>query len=164
MARFRPKRADRKQRPLCKLREVIEHVQQRAFTLLSRQRPNVATLDWDSSNHEVYGEQKEGADFAYDRTWCYNVLYATLAETGDMLYQHLREGNTYTSAGTTEALPGTIERGGEHFRHVRLRADSGFYDQQIVRICAEREVEFFIVAEQRKNLLRAVHAIAEDAW
>ena len=47
---------------------------------------------------------------------------------------------------------------------MRLRADSGFYDQQIVTICAEREVEFFIVAEQRRNLLKAVHAIPDSDW
>ena len=164
LARFKPKKKDQEQRPLRKLREVTEGIQQRAFALLPRQRRKVATLDWDSSNHEVYGEQKEGADFAYDKTWCYNVLYATLAETGDVLYQELREGNTYTSAGTTDVLPATIGRVSEHFRHVRLRADSGFYDQEIVKICAQRQVEFFIVAEQRKNLLKAVHAIPEDAW
>ena len=45
-----------------------------------------------------------------------------------------------------------------------MRADSGFYDQKIVKICAEREVEFFIVAEQRRNLLKAVHAIPESDW
>ena len=109
----------------------------------------------------MYGEQKEGADFAHD---AYNVLYATLAETGDVLYQGLREGCTYTSAGTTEVLPGTIERVSRYFRSVRMRADSGFYDQKIVKICAEREVEFFIVAEQRRNLLKAVHAIPESDW
>ena len=164
LARFKPKKNDREQRPLHKLREAIEIAQQRAFALLPRQRRKVATLDWDCSNHEVYGEQKEGADFAHDKTWCYNVLYATLAETGDVLYQDLREGNTYTSAGTTAVLPATIERVSEHFRHVRLRADSGFYDQEIVKICVEQEVEFFIVAKQHRNLLKAVHAIPEDAW
>ena len=123
---------DTEPRRLRKLRQVIEAIQQAAFALLPRRRRKVATLDWDSSNHQVYGEQKEGADFAHDRTWCYNVLYATLAETGDVLYQGLREGNTYTSAGTTEVLPGTIERVSRYFGSVRMRADSGFYDQRIV--------------------------------
>ena len=167
LARFRHEQdEDKGQEPrrLRKLRQVIEAIQQAAFALLPRRRRKVATLDWDSSNHQVYGEQKEGADFAHDRTWCYNVLYATLAETGDVLYQGLREGNTYTSAGTTKVLPGTIERVSRYFGSVRMRADSGFYDQRIVKICAEREVEFFIVAEQRRNLLKAVHAIPDSEW
>ena len=167
LARFRHEKDEAKAqepRRLRKLRQVIEAIQQASFALLPRRRRTVATLDWDSSNHEVYGEQKEGADFAHDKKWCYNVLYATLAETGDVLYQGLREGCTYTSAGTTEVLPGTIERVSRYFRNVRMRADSGFYDQEIVKICAEREVEFFIVAEQRRNLLKAVHAIPESDW
>ena len=100
LARFRHEKDEAKgqePRRLRKLRQVIETIQQAAFALLPRRRRTVATLDWDSSNHEVYGEQKEGADFAHDKKWCYNVLYATLAETGDVLYQGLREGCTYTS-------------------------------------------------------------------
>ena len=55
-------------------------------SMLPRERRKVATLDWDSSIHEVYGQKKEGADFAYDNTWSYSALYGTLAETGDVLY------------------------------------------------------------------------------
>ena len=146
------------------LREVTEDIQQDAFRMLPRERRGVATLDWDSSNHEVYGRQKEGADYAYDHSWCYNVLYGTLAETGDVLYQGLREGNTYTSVGTAEVLPGTIDRVREHFHSIRMRGDSGFYDQEIVKICEAREVEYFIVAEQHKNVLNAVRRIPESAW
>ena len=78
--------------------------------MLPRERRKVATLDWDSSIHEVYGQKKEGADFAYDNTWSYSALYGTLAETGDVLYLGLREGYRHTSYGTKEVLPGTIER------------------------------------------------------
>lgn len=159
LARF----AKRKQ-PLRKLREAAEAIQQKAFALLPKERRAVATLDWDSSNHEVYGEKKEGADFAYDNTWCYSVLYGTLAETGDVLCQQLREGNTYTSAGVAHVLPGTIERVKEHFESVRMRGDSGFYDQRIVEICADHDVEFFIVAKQHRNVLKAVQAIPESGW
>ena len=129
LARFRHEKDEAKgqePRRLRKLRQVIEAIQQASFALLPRRRRTVATLDWDSSNHEVYGEQKEGADFAHDKKWCYNVLYATLAETGDVLYQGLREGCTYTSAGTAEVLPGTNRTGQQvlsqraHARRLRL--------------------------------------------
>ena len=94
------------------------------------------------------GQKKEGADFAYDNTWSYSALYGTLAETGDVLYLGLREGYRHTSYGTKEVLPGTIERVSKHFREVRMRADSGYYSQALVKICEQREVEFFIVAKQ----------------
>ena len=92
------------------------------------------------------------------------MLYGTLAETGDVLYVGLREGYRHTSYGSEEVLPGMIERVREHFRAVRMRGDSGYYDQQLVKICAARGVEFFIVAKKHANVMKAVHAIPESAW
>ena len=54
--------------------EVGEDLQQQSFAMLPRVRREVATIDLDSSIHEVYGEKKEGADFAYNNTWSYSVL------------------------------------------------------------------------------------------
>lgn len=171
LARFAGKRENRKERDekrakvaLSELREGIAEVQQRAFGLLDRARRKVATMDCDSSIHEVYGDKKEGADYSYDKRWSYSALYVTLAETGDVLELALREGSRYTSTGTTAVLPGVIERVGRYFRKLRMRGDSGFYDQEIVRICDAREVEFFIVAEQRENLMKAVQGIRESEW
>ena len=47
-----------------------------------------------------------------------------------------------------------IKRVGEHFRAVRMRADSGYYDQKLVQICAARGVEFFIVAKKHANVMK----------
>ena len=91
-------------------------------------------------------------------------MYATLAETGDVLYLGLREGYRHTSYGTKEVLPGTIERVSKHFRTVRMRADSGYYSQALVKICEQRGVEFFIVAKQHRNLMNAVREIPESHW
>ena len=150
--RFGDRKRDRHGLALKELRETTEAVQQDAFALLPRERRRVATLDWDSSIHEVYGNKKEGADWAYNNTWSYSGLYGTLAETGDLLYLGLREGYRHTSYGMKEVLPGTIERVGKHFRELRMRADSGYYSQALVRICEDREVEYFIVAKQHRNL------------
>ena len=146
------------------LQETTAGIQERAFGLLPRERRRVATMDWDSSIHEVYGEKKEGADWAYNNTWSYGVLYGTLAETGDLLHVGLREGFRHTSYGTKEVLPGTIERVQRHFRELRVRADSGYYSQALVDICEQREVEYFIVAKQHRNLMNAVRGIPEAEW
>ena len=155
---------DRNAVALSELREVGEDLQQQSFAMLPRVRREVATIDLDSSIHEVYGEKKEGADFAYNNTWSYSVLYGTLAETGDLLYMDLREGYRHTSYGSKDVLPGMIKRVGEHFRAVRMRADSGYYDQKLVQICAARGVEFFIVAKKHANVMKAVHALPASAW
>ena len=162
--RFGDDQQDKQRQGLAELRDTTEAVQQEAFGMLPRERRKVATLDWDSSIHEVYGQKKEGADFAYDNTWSYSALYGTLAETGDVLYLGLREGYRHTSYGTKEVLPGTIERVSKHFRQVRMRADSGYYSQALVNICEQRGVEFFIVAKQHRNLMNAVREIPESHW
>ena len=162
--RFGDRKRDRYGLALKELRETTEAVQQDAFALLPRDRRRVATLDWDSSIHEVYGNKKEGADWAYNNTWSYSGLYGTLAETGDLLYLGLREGYRHTSYGMKEVLPGTIERVGKHFRELRMRADSGYYSQALVRICEDREVEYFIVAKQHRNLMNALREIPESHW
>ena len=110
--RFGDDQQDKQRQGLAELRDTTAAVQQEAFGMLPRERRKVATLDWDSSIHEVYGQKKEGADFAYDNTWSYSALYGTLAETGDVLYLGLREGYRHTSYGTKEVLPVERRRGG----------------------------------------------------
>ena len=66
---------DRNAVALSELREVGEDLQQQSFAMLARARREVATIDLDSSIHEVYGEKKEGADFAYNA----NVMKAVHA-------------------------------------------------------------------------------------
>ena len=89
---------------LQELRETTEAIQEEAFGLLPRSRRRRATMDWDSSIHEVYGDKKEGADWAYNNTWSYGVLYGSLAETGDLLHVGLREGYRHTSYGLKAVL------------------------------------------------------------
>ncbi len=143
---------------------VLDGIQDTSFSLLDRKRKELATVDHDSSIHEVYGKKKEGADYAYENTYSYNVQYVTLAETADVLYQELREGNTYSSAGIKDVLPGILERVGRHFRHLRFRADSASYDKDIVKVCDEGGAEFFISADQTQRLVREVLSIEEEGW
>ena len=142
----------------------FDQMQDTAFTLLSRKRKEVATIEHDSSIHQVYGEKKEGADYAYENTYSYNVQYVTLAETGDVLHQELREGNRYSSYGFSQILPGILDRVGNHFKHLRYRADSASYDKAIVGPCDERGVEFYISADHTKPLMRKVIGIEEGEW
>ena len=152
--RFGNDQQDKQRQGLAELRDTTAAIQQDAFAMLPRERRKVATLDWDSSIHEVY-QKKEGADFAYDNTWSYN----TGPWRRPAMCLGLREGYRHTSYGTKEVLPGTIERVSKHFRQVRMRADSGYYSQALVKICEQREVEFFIVAKQHRNLMNAVREI-----
>lgn len=142
----------------------VDQIQDAAFSLLDRKKKEVATIEHDSSIHEVYGEKKEGADYAYENTYSYNVQYVTLAETGDVLHQELRGGNRYSSYGLSEILPGIVDRVGKHFKHLRYRADSASYNKAIVQPLDERGVQFYISADQTKPLMQQLSSIKEGAW
>ena len=112
--RFGDDQQDKQRQGLAELRDTTEAVQQEAFGMLPRERRKVATLDWDSSIHEVYGQKKEGADFAYD-----NKLQRVVGPWRNVLYLGLREG--YRSYGTKEVLDRTGEQaGGADARRQRL--------------------------------------------
>ncbi len=138
---------------------MLDRAQDDVFFLLEKNEKERATIDSDSSIYEVYRRKKERADYSYNKKWSYNGLHLTLAETGDIVYQELREENKYSCDGVKEILPGTIERLKEHFKEVRYRGDSAFYDKGIVNICDERGVEFFIVADQTERILTEVLGI-----
>ena len=142
----------------------LDQIQDTAFSLLDRTRKETATIEHDSSIHEVYGQKKEGADYSYENTYSYQVQYVTLAETGDVLHQELREGNRYSSSGLSKILPGILDRVGKHFKDLRYRADSASYDKAIVNPCDERGVKFYISADHTKPLMREVLSIDENEW
>jgi hypothetical protein len=143
---------------------VSADLQDQAISLLDDERKKVATIDSDSTILEVYGRKKEGADFSYDKRWSYNCLVFSLSETGDLLHTELRSGNTYSSVGAKEQLQKIIERLQGQFTHLRYRADSAFYDKDIVSICQSKEVEFFITADQTKPLMATILGIEEKQW
>jgi hypothetical protein len=144
--------------------EIIDSIQEDALALLPEWKKQTATIDADSSIHEVYGAKKEGADYSYNKAYSYNAYYMTLMETGDVLYQDLRSGNTYSSEGTSEQLPKVIERLKNHFQNIIFRGDSAFYDKNIARICDEQHSEFFITADQTARLMNEVVNIDEGSW
>lgn len=145
-------------------RKILNVTQKKAFSLLDNKRKKTATIDSDSSIHEVYGVKKEGADYSYTKKWSYSALYFTLMETGDLLDIDLRGGNVYSSHGTSDRLSIIIKNLKPHFAELRYRGDSAFYDKDIVSLCDKNEVEFFITADQTKKIMREVLDISEKEW
>ena len=153
-----------KEKDIADFQDSLDAMQDTAFSLMSNKRKEWATIEQDSSIHEVYGEKKEGADYAYNNTYSYVAQYVTLAETGDVLHQELREGSCYSTRGLSKILPGIIDRVSRFFKHLRYRADSASYDKEIVKPCEQRGVEFYISAKKTARLMRAVQSIEEGVW
>jgi len=125
------------------------------------------TIDVDSSIIETYGLQKQGGSrFTYSHVRGYHPLFATVAATGDVVHSRLRGGPANSARGAAGFLT-------ETFRRVRAagatgplcaRADSGFYNQSVVRACTNAGVTFSITAKMTKKLRALIEGIDAAEW
>jgi hypothetical protein len=128
------------------------------------EKPFALTMDIDSTLDEVYGTKKEGAKWAYTGIRALNPLMCFIRENGDWLHNRLRSGNTYTSDGAVSFIRESYHKIKDLAEHINACMDSGFYSKDIVAECERLNIGFSITADQTGALMRAVHAIAEDAW
>ena len=130
----------------------------------SGERP--LTLDIDSTLCETYGQRKQGTRVSYTGVHGYNPLIASLAESGEVVHARLRGGNANTARGAagflTEAI-NRLRRAGA-MAVLTVRADSGFYRQDIVTACRKADVRFSITVRLQKNVLQVIEGIEEEAW
>ena len=136
------------------------------------------TIDVDSSIHETYGLQKEGATkFTYTHVRGYHPLYATAGGYGDpggcgeggsgeVLHARLRGGNSHTARGAPSFLTETFSRvrAGGVSGPLSLRGDSGFYQKKVVDVCRKAGVGYSITVKMSKSLLGEISKIAEGDW
>ena len=125
------------------------------------------TIDLDSTVCETYGLGKEGARrHNYTGQRGYHPLLAIAAGTGDVLMARLRAGRANTARGAAHFLRETVSRvrragaGGQ----LTVRADSGFYTQDIVTVCRNNDVRFSITVRQHRGLRDLIEAIPEADW
>ena len=125
------------------------------------------TIDLDSTVCETFGLAKEGAqrhNYAGQRG--YHPLLAVAAGTGDVLMARLRRGRANTARGAAHFLRETISRvryaGAKG--QLTLRADSGFYNHDIVAVCRKMKVRYSITIRQHQSLRNIIEAIPEAEW
>jgi hypothetical protein len=129
-----------------------------------KKKREVAVVDMDSTVREVYGRQKEGADFSYKGSWSYHPLLLSLADTNECLRMINRPGNAAAASGTKEALAEVLPLLGTHFERVVVRGDSAFYDADLMNFCDENDVGFAFVAPMMANLISLAEALPNEAW
>ncbi len=125
------------------------------------------TIDLDLTICETYGLQKEGArHHGYTGVRGYHPLLAVAAGTGDVLMARLREGRANTARGAAHFLRETIGRVRDAGAsgQLTLRADSGFYTHEVVRVCRAMGVRFSITVRLHRGLHQLIEAIPENAW
>ena len=125
------------------------------------------TIDLDSTVCETYGLCKEGAQrHNYVGQRGYHPLFAVAAGTGDMLMARLRQGRANTARGAAYFLRETVSRVrcAEATGELTVRADSGFYNRDIVAACRKMDVRYSITVRQHQSVRNIIEAIPEENW
>jgi hypothetical protein len=122
-------------------------------------------VDIDSTVCETYGLMKEGARkvLRTGHRGYHPILAAT--EDGEVVHARLRRGRTNDGSGAARFVGETLARlSRAGASAVVLRADSGFYQRDVIDACRRRGAGFSIGARMQKGMAQAISAIPEEAW
>lgn len=115
------------------------------------------SLDLDSTVFERYGRQQgalRGPNPRKHGRPSHHPLLAVLAEAHFLLHGWLRSGNCGTSRGVVEFLKEALALLPEKHRLRVVRADAGFFDQQLLGFLEERGLHYIVVARLTRWLKR----------
>ena len=123
------------------------------------------SLDLDSTVFERYGHQQgalRGPNPRKHGRPSHHPLVAVLAEAHFLLHGWLRSGNCGTSRGVVEFLKEALALLPEKHALRVVRADAGFFDQQLLGFLEQRELPYIVVARLTLWLKREAARIT--AW
>ncbi|HEV8054107.1 MAG TPA: IS1380 family transposase [Candidatus Limnocylindrales bacterium] len=123
-------------------------------------------IDVDSFVGEVHGHAKQGAGYGYTHKLGYHPILATRADSSEVLHVRLRKGQANTQRGAlrfVDELLARVRRAGAAGQIV-LRADSGFWNKQVIARLREQGCEFSIGVTMHKIVTAQIAQIADDAW
>jgi Transposase DDE domain group 1 len=123
-------------------------------------------VDVDSFVGEVYGYEKQGAGYGYTHKRGYHPILATRAGTGEVLHIRARKGQAHTARGVlrfVEELIARVQRAGAT-GPVLLRADSGFWNNQLMARLHAAGWTYSIGITQQTPVKKAIAAIPDEDW
>ena len=122
------------------------------------------SLDLDSTIFQRSGQQ-EGAAKGYNSQRrgrkSHHPLLAVLAEAQCVLHGWLRSGNTSASRGISEFLKEAFALLPAGWKLRTVRADSGFFAEELLEFLEARKLNYIIVARLTKNIKRKAAALCE---
>jgi hypothetical protein len=154
----------------------LHAVHRRFLTALARHAPllpgadQVAFIDVDSTHKQVFGRAKQGAQIG--RFKGVRTLHPLLATICTPLSRpvvataRLRQGKSADARGAerfvAETLATAVEAGCTGTR--LLRADSKFYNADVVAACRRTGTRFSITTGTNPSIKRAIATIPDSAW
>jgi len=122
------------------------------------------TLDLDSTVFERYGKQQgslKGHNPRKHGRPSHHPLLAVLSEAHFLLHGWLRSGNCGTARGVEEFLKEALALWGQRQRIRMLRADSGFFEDQLLSFLEQRRLPYIVVARLTKWVKRAAQRVEQ---
>lgn len=124
-------------------------------------------LDLDSTILERYGQQ-EGASKGYHSSRAgqqsHHPLLAMLARAKHIALVWLRAGGAQTLRGADEFVRELLARLPAGFRITAVRADSGFFNEQYLRLFEQQKLPYIIPIRMHPPIKRFVASIAAEQW
>ena len=140
-----------------------------AHTPLLGDADQMSLVDLDDTVKATYGYAKQGAGYGYSKVKGLNALIATVSTPTSapvIAGTRLRKGSTNSARGAArlvaDALATTKRCGGTGL--VVARADSAFYNADVVAAIRRGGARFSITARMDPAVRAALSRIPEDAW
>jgi hypothetical protein len=152
------------------LSEVIDEVQAAVWSKPARgvrrrrKKEEFALVDLDGHVKPLYGVQKEGADFSYDRRWSYQPLVVSLGGSGECLKVVNQPGNCRSSEAAAKALKEVLPWVKRYFLNALVRGDTDFDRSDVYNAVIDEGAYFAIGGRLYPNRAALVEAIAEESW
>ena len=153
----------------------LDAVASRLLVTLAAQTPllpgagQIAYIDVDDTVRSTFGYAKAGAGRGYTGVKGLNALIATISTplaAPVIAAVRLRKGSTNSVRGAhrlvADALVTATKAGGCGLRV--LRADSAFYNHQVIAACGRHKASFSITARQDCAVRKAIAGIDPNAW
>ena len=124
-----------------------------------------ALVDADGTIAETTGDCKEGMDISFKKTWGYQVLVVSLANTEEVLFQDLRPASRPSHEGAADRLDESVvllRRAG--FRSITLRGDTDFSQTKHLDGWNRDGVEFVFGFQAAPILCKKAAALPDSAW
>ena len=118
-------------------------------------------IDVDSTITEVVGKAKQGAAYGYTKVLGYHPLFASRADTGELLQARLRRGSANTARGARrfiEELVARVRRAGAGGEIV-LRMDSGFWSKETISTLRRLDVRYTMTVRTGNRAISARHLV-----
>jgi Transposase DDE domain group 1 len=126
----------------------------------------VTVIDVDSTLCETFGLGKDGARQVM-RTGRrgYHPLLAIEAGTGDVVHARLRRGRSNDGSGAARFITHTLNRARRAgATAVTVRADSGFYQADVIAACRRSGASFSVGARIRGEMRTVIEQLPDEAW